>query len=82
MTKLKQAEILEKVIKILIDETKGAVRILPESNLQQDLRLDSVGAIKLIAIIEAEFDITFEFSNTPPVTVKELAEFIERHIIG
>ena len=68
---------IKRVIEILTEETKGKVDVLPSSHLQKDLQLDSIGAIRLIARLEAEYNIVFEFSESPPTTVEELITLIE-----
>lgn len=81
MGKVSQNDIINKITEILNLETKGLIKIMPSSHLQNDLHLDSVGAIRLIARLEAEFNIMFEFSDSPPKTVDQLATLVESLII-
>ena len=69
-------KIYEVVVSFLQPET--SIIITPELHLRQDLKLDSVGMMRLVALAETEFGIMFELTDKPPETVLDVVLYIEQ----
>lgn len=69
--------IFEYVKSVLKDQCFVKVPVTPDSRFQNDLGIDSVGAIALMTSLEMKYKINFDITMRPPSTVKELVEIVE-----
>lgn len=56
-------EVFEKVVSIVRDQTNNNAEIIGNTNLADDLGIDSFGAIMIVNAVEDEFSITFDGSD-------------------
>ena len=71
----------EKIINAIKTCTKNEAEITLDTNLSEDLGLDSVNTIMLICELESEFDITIEEGNFADIkTGRDIVEKIEKMI--
>ena len=62
--------------KLNLDENE----ITPEKNLNNDLGADSLDVVEVALMLEREFNVKFEESETKKIqTVSDLYELIEKH---
>ncbi len=74
---------MEKVYDIL-KELSGMDEITPESNLQNDLALDSLSMVTLLVELEEAFDIQLDESDMNPFDLKDVKEvfFLVQKYVG
>lgn len=71
------AQILDKILSITSQQTRGKIELSEDTVLQEDVGLSSLQIMELIFEVEEEFDISFPLNRLPDIrTVKELAETI------
>lgn len=71
-------DLSEKVICIIKENVETNIPISPGSHLQNDLSLDSFGAIMIINAIEDEFNLTFTETDFKKLkTVAEVVNLLE-----
>lgn len=76
-----QNEIMEKLAEILADvleEEVDVANVTPESDLFEDLGLNSIGILYVAMAIEEEFDMKFQNEDMLEIkTVGDVVKFIE-----
>jgi acyl carrier protein len=75
---------IEKEIISIISEVSGmeAEEITPESNLAQDLEIDSIKAIEIIVAIEKKFKVSVRDEDIPQIaTVKQIVDLAKELIV-
>jgi acyl carrier protein len=73
--------IVSKVIEILRDHVKSDVEIAPDTDMENDLSIDSLKSMEILASIEDAFDITIPINVLGEIrTVQDLAEQIGRQL--
>lgn len=73
--------ITEKIVKILKGIIEGD-EIKPESDLQEDIGLDSLGLVTLLIEIEKEFNIELEETDMDPfelITVSDVCDLVSKY---
>jgi acyl carrier protein len=74
-------EIVSKVCQFLQQVAGSAVSITPETNIAEELSLDSVKVLDLVMELEDEFDISVPLNLMVDVqTVNDLVDLIEKVI--
>ena len=75
---------IEKEVISIISEVSGmeAEEITPESNLAQDLEIDSIKAIEIIVAIEKKFKVSVRDEDIPQITtVKQIVDLAKELIV-
>ena len=62
-------ETLEKVISIIVEIKENSMDVTPETNLSEDLRIDSFDTLMIINAIEDEFSIEFNGSDLEKIKI-------------
>ncbi|MEC4816656.1 MAG: acyl carrier protein [Scytonema sp. PMC 1069.18] len=75
---MSQAEIFEKVKKIVTDQLSvEAENVVPQANFANDLGADSLDTVELVMALEEEFDIEIPDEAAEKITtVQEAVEYI------
>ena len=70
-------ETLEKVISIIIEIKENSMDVAPETNLSEELRIDSFDTLMIINAIEDEFSIEFNGSDLEKIkTVSDIVKLL------
>ncbi len=71
------ADVFAVVKRILVGACDVEEEVLPDSDLQHDLELDSVGILTLLVELETHFEAVFDdTSANPPQTVQGVVDLI------
>ncbi len=75
------SSIVSKVIEILKEHVKADVEIAPDTDMENDLSIDSLKSMEILASIEDSFDITIPINVLGEIrTVQDLADQIGRQL--
>ena len=79
---MNQAEILEKVKKIVADQLSvDAGTVTPQSNFANDLGADSLDTVEFVMALEEEFDIEIPDEAAEKITtVQEAVDYINNKV--
>lgn len=79
---MSQAEIFEKVKKIVADQLSvDADTVTPQSNFANDLGADSLDTVELVMALEEEFDIEIPDEAAEKITtVQEAVDYINNKV--
>jgi acyl carrier protein len=79
---MSQAEIFEKVKKIVTDQLSvEAENVTPQANFANDLGADSLDTVELVMALEEEFDIEIPDEAAEKITtVQEAVEYINNKV--
>lgn len=79
---MSQAEIFEKVKKIVADQLSvDAETVTPQSNFANDLGADSLDTVELVMALEEEFDIEIPDEAAEKITtVQEAVDYINNKV--
>ncbi|ARV59463.1 acyl carrier protein [Nostocales cyanobacterium HT-58-2] len=79
---MSQAEIFEKVKKIVADQLSvDAETITPQSNFANDLGADSLDTVELVMALEEEFDVEIPDEAAEKITtVQEAVDYINNKV--
>ena len=80
---VQQDEICQKIIGLLEPFNKAGIEITQETQLSEDLEMDSMAAMNLVMEIEDSFDIDIPINLLSEVTCpKHLAEIVSKQLEG
>lgn len=80
---LSNAEILERICDLIRPLNKKNVTLAPETTFADDLDLDSLTVMDLVAAIEDEFDIILPLNLLPDLeTIQQVADTVEKILQG
>lgn len=79
MADLSHNEILEKLYALIVPLNHKSVELSPEKTFAEDLELDSLTVMDLVAAIEDEFDIILPLNMLPDLeTIDQVAVAVEK----
>ncbi len=74
--------LVEKVISIIKENVEKAIEINENTNLREELNLDSFGAMMIINALEDEYNISIEESAFDDfIIVKDIVVFLEKNYL-
>ncbi len=77
--KMTRKEILDALQEILTEVLQKEVEITPETSFEEDLEVDSLKAMEILAAVEDRFDITVPINVLNEIrTVSDFADQIEK----
>ena len=71
--------LLVEIRAILKNQCEVEIEVFKESVIQEDLELDSIGLLTLIAAVEETYDLKLDDLDEPPVTIADLIQIILKH---
>ena len=80
---LSNADILERICDLIRPLNKKNVALAPDTTFADDLDLDSLTVMDLVAAIEDEFDIILPLNLLPDLeTIQQVADTVEKILQG